>query len=379
MISALLLAALFFRLSIEQRLEQIGVLRATGYPLRTIRQLWLLEGGGVAVVGAACGMLLAIGWAAFMMHGLGTWWIGAVGTTRLQLHVNWLSLVAGALGGALAAISAIALTVRRLSRQTPRQLLTGSTETPIGGRAARGGWLAVGALASAVGLSVLSTFGVMPSAGGFFGAGALVLVGGLATFAHRLARPASASVAGRGVGGLARLGIRNASWRPGRSLTSAGLVAAAVFLIVSVDAFRKGASADQGPASGTGGFSLFAESTLPIVHDPSTPAGREALGLQNGASDASFAGVDIFPLRLRPGDDASCLNLYQPAQPRVLGVPERFVAAGRFRFSRTMATTDAERANPWRLLGPAEAEGIVPAIVDATSHRSRTRCCRAKC
>jgi ABC-type lipoprotein release transport system permease subunit len=367
MISALLLAALFFRLSIEQRLEQIGVLRATGYPLQTIRNLWLIEGSVVAVAGAAFGMLLAIGWAAFMMHGLGTWWIGAVGTSRLQLHINWASLVPGAIGGALAAVAAIALTVRHLSRQTPRELLTGSRDAPAARRAPRRAWLAGGALASAIALSVFSALGVVPSSGGFFGAGTLVLAGGLAAFAHRLARPTATSIAGRGTGGLVRLGLRNASWRPGRSLTSAGLVAAAVFLIVSVDAFRKGDAAPSGPASGTGGFALFAESALPIVDDPSTPAGRGALGLQTGPSDASLAGVEIFPLRLRPGDDASCLNLYQPKQPRVLGVPERLIEAGRFRFSRTLAVTDAERDNPWRLLGPADAEGVVPAIVDATS------------
>ena len=43
------------------------------------------------------------------------------------------------------------------------------------------------------------------------------------------------------------LGVRNAAWRPGRSLTVAGLVAAAVFLLVSVDSFRKTSSATARP------------------------------------------------------------------------------------------------------------------------------------
>jgi ABC-type antimicrobial peptide transport system permease subunit len=367
MVSALLLAALCFRLSIEQRLQHIGVLRATGYPLETIRKLWFIEGGIVAAIGAVIGMALAVAWAAFMMHGLATWWIGAVGTTRLQLHVTWTALAIGALAGALAAAAAIALTVRRLSVHTPRQLISGSTEPPLA--ELRSGWpvLALMTLAAAIVLSLLTAMGVIPAAGGFFGAGLLVLVGGILALSRWLRRSGNGTIASVTDSGLMRLGVRNASWRPGRSLTSAGLVASAVFLIVSVDAFRKGADTASGRQSGTGGFALMAESALPIVDDPSTTSGMESLGLQGGPNDAAMAGVKLVPMRLRPGDDASCLNLYQPAQPRVLGVSQAFIDERRFAFARSTATNDEDKANPWRLLGPADPEGAVPAILDATS------------
>jgi ABC-type antimicrobial peptide transport system permease subunit len=61
------------------------------------------------------------------------------------------------------------------------------------------------------------------------------------------------------------------------------------------------------------------------------------------------------------------LNLYQPRRPRIVGVPPGFVDAGRFRFARSTAATEGERANPWRLLATADRDGIVPAIVDQTS------------
>jgi ABC-type antimicrobial peptide transport system permease subunit len=49
-------------------------------------------------------------------------------------------------------------------------------------------------------------------------------------------------------------------------------------------------------------------------------------------------------------------------------VPQALVEMNRFRFAASIAATDAERANPWTLLGPADADGIVvPAIMDATS------------
>ncbi len=366
-VSALLLAALFFRLGIEQRLREIGVLRATGYSLRTIRQVFVREGTFVAVVGALVGILLAVAWAALMMYGLRTWWVGAVGTTALTLHVDAFTLAIGAIGGVAASIGCIAWTVRGLSRHSPRELLAGSTaRIDVGGRSRGFVWALVSG-GSAVVLTVATVVGVVPAAAGFFGAGTLVLVAGLTGLSGWLRRPRAAVLHGAGTVALMRLGWHNVAWRPGRSLTSVGLVAAAAFLLVSVDAFRKDAGDAGGRGGGTGGFALIAESILPLVHDPSDPAGREALGLTFDRSDTALSGVSLIAARLRPGDDASCLNLYQPKQPRVVGVPRAFVYEGRFAFASSTATTDPERANPWLLLEQEQADGLVPAIVDATS------------
>jgi ABC-type antimicrobial peptide transport system permease subunit len=371
MVAALLLAALFFRLSLETRQAQLGVLRATGFSASAIRRLLGLEGLAVALVGALAGVGLAIGWAALMMLGLRTWWIGAVGTSLLELHVDWRALALGAAGGTVSALVAIVVTVRSASRSTPRALLTGAADAVAPSARSRAGWLAVAALVPAIALSVLAAADFVPDAGAFFGAGMLVLTAGLAFFARWLQAQPAAGAPGRlasrsGRPGLVRFGLANASWRPGRSLTSAGLVAAAVFLLVSVDAFRKRADASGTAASGTGGFALIAESELPIVHDVATPEGRSAAGL-DVAAGTPLAGVTLVGLRLRPGDDTSCLNLYQPRRPRMLGVPDRLVEAAPFRFAASLALSDADRANPWRLLGDAGPDGVVPAIVDATS------------
>ena len=99
--------------------------------------------------------------------------------------------------------------------------------------------------------------------------------------------------------------------------------------------------------SGTGGFALVAESELPIVHDlrRTKAARRSNLSLPAGVTRSCR-------FRLRPGDDTSCLNLYQPKQPRILGVPDRFVKKTGF---DSRASIDIggrrRRANPWTLLG----------------------------
>jgi hypothetical protein len=99
---------------------------------------------------------------------------------------------------------------------------------------------------------------------------------------------------------------------------------------------------------------------LPIVHDPNGADGREELGL-GGHDD-----VSVEPFRVLPGDDASCLNLYQPTSPRVLGVRTSFIESGRFAFQSSLASTDAERKNPWLLLN-RDLGDTVPAITDANS------------
>jgi len=130
------------------------------------------------------------------------------------------------------------------------------------------------------------------------------------------------------------------------------LIASATFIIVSPSAFRR-----SDASTGTGGFALVAESVLPLIHDPNTPAGRDALNIP------PVEGVEFVPFRLRPGDDASCLNLYRPRNPRILAPPATFLRRARFRFQGSVVRT----ANPWLLLDSEPADAVIPAIADANS------------
>jgi hypothetical protein len=141
------------------------------------------------------------------------------------------------------------------------------------------------------------------------------------------------------------------------------VIAAATFILISVDAFRRGdAVTDAGPRSGVGGYSVFVETLLPVVGDVNGRAARDAMNLFDLDPAVTFE-----PFRLLPGDDASCLNLYEPRNPRILAPTDAFLAKGRFAFQSALATTDAERANPWLLLNRSETDGAVPVIGDANS------------
>ena len=371
-VSALLLAALFFKLGIEQRAREVGLLRALGFGPAAVRRLFLAEGVLLAVTGSVIGIAGAVGYAALLMFALRTWWVDAVGTSALTLHVSPLSLVIGAAGGVVSAVACIWWTLRSLGQISERSLLAGQIATDAAAVPVRPGpdtasgfsrtSLASGLVALAVLLLAGSGAGVAPPAGAFFGAGALLLISALMFVASVLRRPVRQPIGGHGWQPVSHLGLRNTTYRPGRSVLSMAVIASATFILISVDAFRRDPAAPlREIRSGIGGYAVMVETLLPVVHDPNSPDGREALNI------ASLGSIRIEPFRLLPGDDASCLNLYEPRNPRILGARASLLHEGRFVFHSSLAVTEAERANPWLLLERTEPDGAVPVIADANS------------
>jgi putative ABC transport system permease protein len=379
-VSALLLTALFFRLGVEQRLREIGLLRAIGFSVKQVRSLFLREGLALATLGGVVGLIGAVAYGALMMFGLRTWWVGAVGTTLLELRVTSQSLLIGALSGIVTALVCVWWTLRSLRESSPRSLLSGSIEDRgwrVASLRARRSSIfdprssiifrmsrvfIFGALG--VALLVAAASKVIGQVGGFFGAGTSLLIAILFFWSAWLRSDKKRTIQGQGAWPVARMGFRNATTRPGRSVLCIALVASAAFIIVSVDAFRRdGRAAALDRNSGNGGYPLMAESLLPIIHDPNGQQGREELNL----TEDKLAGVKITRFRLRPGDDASCLNLYQPRNPRMLGAPDGFIGESRFAFQSSLAKADGENANPWVLLNANLGEGVVPVAADANS------------
>ncbi|HSQ57384.1 MAG TPA: FtsX-like permease family protein, partial [Gemmata sp.] len=59
-VAALMLVGLLFRLALDRRAKEIGLLLATGYSVRTVRGLLLIEGLAIAAIGTVAGLLLGI-------------------------------------------------------------------------------------------------------------------------------------------------------------------------------------------------------------------------------------------------------------------------------------------------------------------------------
>lgn len=405
--AALLLVALLFRLGLERRAEELGILLALGVRRRRIGRWLIAEGGLVAAVGGMCGVAAGVGYAWLMLAGLRTFWLGAVQTTSLELYLTGTSLGIGYLSGVLVSVATIGWSLRGTRGISIRRLLAGeaTAEAPSindslapalrgesrgEGRTGKcrsylstalekarirqpdiwGTLVPIGLLVSAIGLSLGATrWGGEAQAGAFVGSGTLVLAALLLGVRHRLRSRSVLGIKPTGMR-LATLALQNAARNPGRSTATIALMAVASFLIVAMSAFRLGPS-----ATGTGGFDLIAESSEPIFGDLNRPDVRQDLL----ADDADkLAQTVIIGLRVQPGDDASCNNLYRAAQPRVLAVTQELIrhfdATGgpAFAWAASAAKTPAEKANPWRLLGPqspAESEGEASGSAGASASR----------
>ena len=215
-----------------------------------------------------------------------------------------------------------------------------------------------GAAAVAV-LSVMALSTGRTAAGAFFVAGALLLLTGLGLSQWLL------SLLGGGlkqpVESLGGLSLRNMTRRRGRSLAVIWLLACGVFLVVAVGANRHDpASQASERHSGTGGFEVFGESTVNILHDLNSVDGRNKLGV-----DADeLRGVDIIQLRRYAGDEASCLNLNRVRKPQLLGVnPKRLAALDAFAFTKTIE--GARGSDGWGMLEEHFGRDVVPAVGDS--------------
>jgi putative ABC transport system permease protein len=373
--AAVLLVGLLFRLGVEGRAAELGLLLALGYPVWAVRRRLLAEGALVAVLGGLVGTVGALLYAELMLQGLRTWWSGAVGGVVLRLYPDVASLVLGLALSLAAVLAAVWIAVRQLSRVAPPALLRGTVSANDGPAAAelkagRGFWIGGGGALLGTGLLVVAWFSPATTAAGlFFGAGAVWLVAGIGFLHGGLQRMAAIKPGGRrfGMGGLWGLGIRNSARHPGRSLLCAGLVACAAFVVVAVGANRRpplDPEEIQQRDSGSGGFGLVGRTAISLHGDLDTPTGREKLGLDQEA-EALLGQTRIFPLRLLPGEDASCLNLYLPQKPTILGVPPALRQRGGFAFQESLPVPQG--ADPWSLLAADLGPGVIPAVADFNS------------
>ena len=360
------LAAMLLRLSVQQRASQAGIMLACGLRDAAVRRALLAEGAVLTGLGVLVGVPAGLGYAAGVIHALGSWWAGALGeTSALQLHAQGGTLVAGALAGLLVGMAAVLWATRALGRKPALELLAGRQAMAVS-VGDRGGRVAVGVmaagLAAALTLALLAGEALAPQAA-FFGLGFSLLVAAIAGL--RAALHLSLHRGGA-CGSLGRLAVRNLSAASGRSVLIFGLLAAATFVIVAVAANARDFSRmdTELRASGAGGFSLLATSSVPVPYDPATPEGRKNLGFTPEEEDA-LRGAEIISFLAGPGEDISCLNLARATHPRLLGVPAAMIRRGGF----SPITQGAAGETAWELLERPLPDGSIPAFGDVDSVR----------
>lgn len=348
--SALMLVALLAQLSISARRGEIGLLGSMGWNNRAIRGQLVREHLCVAVAGAVVGALFGIGYAALLIYLLQTVWVDAITTPFLTLHAAAPTVLLGALGGLLVSWLTLRWAIGRVVKEPPRALLSGGESHASPGLTKRRGLWPAG-VALLLGLGAMGWGASLrgeAAAGAFFGGGAALLVCCLFVVRAILSRRSS-----DGVLTLWRLAARGMGRNVGRSLLTMGLMGAASFLILATGAFRLPPTEE-----GAGGFSLVANSDQPLHYDLNRAEGRLELGLST-RDEELLQGARVYAFRSHAGEDASCRNLYQSSQPRVLGATASFIERGGFVWAETLGEYES---NPWNAL--EREEGPIGVVLD---------------
>src|SRR5262249_47474988 len=200
-----------------------------------------------------------------------------------RVHVVRLSLLMGYVAGVVVSLLTIAWAVRGLGHVAPRALLTGQTvgEEAAESRPVRWSWIVlavctVGAVACLAAGPWVSDPEMKATT--FFSSGALLLIAGLAAAWAWMRGARHGRMTGRGLFPLTRPGVRNGARHPVRSLLTAGLLASATFLVVAVQSFHRDPGKDfLDLHAGSGGFTLLAESDVPLYQDLNSDKGRDEL------------------------------------------------------------------------------------------------------
>ncbi|MDZ4405871.1 FtsX-like permease family protein [Prosthecobacter sp.] len=343
-VAALVFAALLFLFTLERRASQIGLLMAVGWTRGMVRRVWLMEAGVIGIAGVLLGVIGGMGYTQSALHGLSAVWSGATQGLPLVFSASFGTIFNAALGTLVVVVLTLWWASRKLFKVKTRDLLAGSWSEDSS-PALKKPKTKSGLILTGIALLMMTAAFFMKNpeavAGMFFGSGMLLMIAGLIYLRSWMRR--DSGVLARS---LWQIGSRNISRRPSRSLAVIGMMAGGIFLVVAVNAFRMSAGDETLRSSGTGGFALIGESSLPVYEDLNVKTGWEAFGLD----EKIMPQARVVPFRVREGDDASCLNLNRAQKPLLVGVDPAKMA-GSFAFA----------SGSWENLADSS---FVPAIAD---------------
>ena len=354
LIAGLILLSLLFSLHLEKRINEIGTLKALGYPSSVIKTFILFEGFIIAIPGIILGGLLAVFYNKLIFYALNTVWYKIVLTSVLQEKIKLTSILIGMIiAMVLVGINIWFNTVKRLKASSSDLQRRLSSTNKIKHNSL---YKIIGILCFIFSIMLLaydSIAGSNLNTGIFFTAGTLLLIAILLLLAHKIkSKPTSPSKSFDSFSLIQKNINRNGS----RSLRIVILFALGTFVVISTGLNKKDLYSNASmPSNGTGGFSYYMETTLPILNDLNDP------GIQ--AEQGIDVPLNFVQLRKSEGDDASCLNLNRVTSPRILGIPSDQLDG---RFSFVKYTEDLSIENPWASLKNELPGQVIPAILDQT-------------
>ena len=342
----LLLTVLMFSFHIEQRKRETATLKALGFTTQRISRLIMPEMIPVTVAGIVIGIALGIGYNNLVFYALNSLWSDIVRTEVLVPTITVKSLIIGALTSGVISVFTMFMHLRITGRRRNKQSV--GKRTTLWHRFELILSIAI-ILAVPVVIIVQFIAESRINSALFFPAGGMLIIAfmGLSDIVlRRISRKENTTLR------TGKLLLANLSRNKNRSLMVIFLLLTGTFLVISTGANKKDMFSNaMVKSSGTGGFLYYGETSRPI------------LKTINGNADFNLPeGLSFMQMRVRQGDDASCLNLNKIRNPRLMTVnPDELY--GRFSFSAFADGVDTE--SPWEILNTPQ-EDVIPAIADQT-------------
>lgn len=342
LISAALLIKWMVDATLEERKGERVVLAACGMTSASIRRLFIIELVGIAAISSFVGSA-GLSWIYTKSVGLA---LAPLWDTTIPLYITAVNIVSGIVVSIVIGTVTVLIATRtsratKTSRRKTIQLpLPPGSPTVIVGFIF---WLPL--FVYALGISGAERAEYLMMAGmGFF----VLLLGALRIYMTRLMRSTWKSTA-------QMFAMRRLTSNLNGLFTSMSVVGLATFLIIAVGANKQlPPKVTTERSSGTGGYSFIASSALPLYGalESKTEADRLAI-------DTAMGTFTSLPIRVRDGDDASCLNLNKPTQPQIIGLDSaRLAVEKRFPFAGSAP------GGLWTKLKQELPGGEIPVIAD---------------
>lgn len=350
-ISGLMLSVLLLSMSIKRREKQIELYNQLGFSKKLIQKIIMYEFSLISLFGVIIGMLISLGYSELVLLALNEIWNDIVRTNILTLHYNWLYIFIGSFISFVAGISVAFPAIRNKVKDHKTNQQIKAPKKKSRHKAAL--FLSIILLIfSVIAISYLLFTSKDDNVIFWFITGLSILLAVLLYcyyFVNSVKHGSAYTLS------TVKLSLRNISRNPLRSLSIIVLLSLGSFILVVTASNRNNYIINiSDKTGGTGGFSFFAETTVPILLNLNEESTQRKYGINNKIDFVQFLSVY--------DDDASCLNLNQVINPRILGVDPHLLEN---RFSFISTHKDLDKKNPWLSLNQ-DFEGIIPAIADNT-------------
>ncbi len=347
-VSAILLMLIPLSEMLYQRRTEIALLKALGYTRKRILKMLWLESAPVVLVSSIVGVVAGLLYTGLIMWLLGNVWKGATQTDGFSIYPNIVTIVIGLLVGVALSLWLLRRTIKRSLKEKQYN----RKQKKIAIQTRKLGVILSTVLAVAI---IAINFFYLHSVVLFILVGVLLI--GLAALwgDYQICR--------NGLASISHFRFQKLVWsslyaNKKQALLAFFALSIGVFIVFSVGLNRRGFADSSQIRTGTGGYSIWAESTVPVYHNMMTEEGRLRLALSDLPADMAM----LQALRYS-ADDASCLNLNKVSTPTVLGIDMASFEKSDFQIEQSLYPMD--RSTFFEQM-QISSDAVYPVLVDAT-------------